>query len=448
MKIKSLYKQSGRWLACFVLVTLSEVAYGQVPANTTQSSGQSTTANALERVIVGTPVVKSLLWYSNQPARLVPIEQTPIYSRLSGYVGRIEVDIGDQVSAGATLLTLEMPELKAELQQKKASAEQSRAITVQAAASVDLAKAAVVAAEARVREAEAGTARAVADVRRWTVEMQRWQELANQGAVNRQVLDETQQKLDSAKASMEETKANIESANAAVLQAQAEVKKAEADLELARAGETIAAASVNVAETMLGYTVLRSPFDGIVVQRNVDPGHFSTPSGNATAPMMTIARTDVIRVYVNIPETETGYVALGSPVTIQIPALRGTEIQAKVTRTAWALSESNRSLETIIDVPNPNGLLRPGMYALAKVLLANRPQALTLPTAAVMIRDGQASCCKVVNQKIVISPLRLGVKVGDDWEVVEGLLPEDKVALNKAATLKDGQMIDPLPVPK
>ena len=125
--------------------------------------------------------------------------------------------------------------------------------------------------------------------------------------------------------------------------------------------------------------------------------------------------------------------------TLEVQSLRGAEIQGQVTRTGFALDEGSRSLETIIDLDNADGRLRPGLFATAKITLQEQKDALTLPAAAVVRQGKEAFCYRLIGGKATKTPIQLGIKVADEWEIAAGLSERDLVILNKAAALKDGQ---------
>jgi RND family efflux transporter MFP subunit len=188
--------------------------------------------------------------------------------------------------------------------------------------------------------------------------------------------------------------------------------------------------------------MIQSPLDGVVTQRGIDPGHFVQPAGGGATPLVTIARTDRIRAFVAVPETEAGYVDLGDRVTLEVASLRGAEIQGSVTRTGFAVDPGNRSLATIIDLDNSNGRLRPGMFATAKIVLEEKKDTLTLPAAAVVRQGNEAFCYRLIGGKAARTPIQVGIKMGNDFEVIGGVAEGDQVILNKAATLKDGQRVE------
>lgn len=403
-----------------------------------------TASGALEVVQAGNPTRKTLTLTTTQPARIEALEQTPIHSKLAAYVGEVLVDFGDTVKKGQPLLKLTAPELDAELAQKQALIEQAKAEVVQAEAGKTAAEAAVRSSQALVAQSEAGTARSQADIERWRSELSRVEQLVTSGAVNRQLGDETQQKYRAAEASLKETLSAVDSAKAALAQSQAQAAKAAADVTAAQARTRVAQANVAQVEAQRSYLTINAPFAGVITQRRVDPGHFVQPAANSAAPLLVVARADKLRAFIAVPETEAAYIDIGDPVTLEVQSLRGAEFKGQVTRTSFALAASSRSLETIVDLDNANGKLRPGLFATAKVTLQVQKDALTLPAAAVVRAGKEAFCYRLIGGKATKTPLQLGIKVGDDWEIAGGLTDKDTVILNKAAALKDGQAVSVL----
>jgi len=398
----------------------------------------------LEVVMAGKPVRKTLALTTTQPARIEPLEQTPIHSKLAAYVGEVLVDYGDKVTKDQPLIKLVAPEIDADLTQKRALLEQARANLLQAEAGAKAAESAVATAEAKAVQFEAGVDRAKTDLARWHSEYTRLASLANSGSFNRQIVDETQQKLGAAEASLKEAAAAIDAAKAMVQQARAEATKAIADVTGVKAQIRVADANLAHSAAEHSYLTLKAPFDGVVTVRHVDPGHFVQPAGSGGSPLLVVARSDKLRVFVSVPEMEAGYVDLGDAATVDVQSLRGVAIKGNVTRTGFALDTANRSLETIIDFDNAGGRLRPGLYATAKILLQEQKDVLTLPAAAVVRQGKDAFCYRLIGGKAVKTPIQLGIKVGDDFEVTGGLADGDKAILNKAASLKDGQPVEEL----
>src|SRR3954467_10974951 len=140
------------------------------------------TAAAVDRVVAGKPVKKTLKRYTSQPGRIEAFEEAPLYAKLSGYVQLVLVDIGDAVKKDQVLVKLSIPELLDEEKQMEALVAQAEADIVQSQAAEKAGEAAAATAEAKVAEARAGVGRAEAEYDRWQAEYARIKELAGNGS--------------------------------------------------------------------------------------------------------------------------------------------------------------------------------------------------------------------------------------------------------------------------
>jgi RND family efflux transporter MFP subunit len=389
------------------------------------------------------PQRKTLSLHTTQPARIEAFEETPLYAKLAGYVDEVLVDIGDRVTKDQILVKLAIPELHDDQRQKVALVEQAAAEIGQAQAGVEAAKFDVAAKEAQVAEAEAGLVRADSELERWKAEYGRITQLAESGSVTSKLVDETKNQLQAATASRAEAAAKIESAKAAQTQAQAGVGQAEADLLAAQAREAVARTDLARVETMLQYAEIKAPYDGVVTARYVDTQHFVQPgTGPATKPLLVVARVDKVRVFVDVPELEASLLNPGDKAVVQVQAIGRRTFEAPVTRDAWSLAAENRALRTEIDLANPDGLLRPGMYATVTILLEEHPSALVLPTTAILHDIEDPTCMCIEAGAVTAKPVQLGLRNGTDVEIASGITADDTVVLARGESLKDGQKVE------
>jgi HlyD family secretion protein len=292
---------------------------------------------------------------------------------------------------------------------------------------------------------EAGSVRAEGDYARWKSQSARIDTLAAGGSVDRKLADETRDMLKAAEASRGEARAKIESAKAALAERKADLVKAKADEASAQARLQSARADLARQKALLEYTHLRAPYAGVVTERNVVRGDFVQSAGSNTArPLVSVARTDLVRVFVDVPEMDSPSVEAGRAGYVHVQALPGRTVEGKVARTSWLLGP-NRTLRTELDLPNPNGLLRPGMYATAHIVLEERRDVLVLPLSAV-VKDGQRTyCCCVEGGRIARKPIALGLQTPQEAEVISGLDGKENVVQSQAASLRDGQPVEAVP---
>jgi RND family efflux transporter MFP subunit len=404
-----------------------------------QKSGHK--AQAVMRVEVVKPERHTVQRTVGEPGQLVAFETTPIHAKIAGYVQNVSVRIGYEIKKGQILAELSVPEDEADLQEKQAAVAQAEARRAQAEAAVKVAQAAVTSAAARVAEVQAGTKRADADLTRWQQEYRRVEQLFQERAQTGTLLDETRNKLQGAEASRDEVRAQVKSAEAALSESRSELDKARADVVAATASIEVARAEARHAEAMLGYTRIEAPYDGIVTQRNVDTGHLTRP-GSDSAPLFIVARTDLVTIVVDIPETYSTDVNPGDHALIKLQAMKGRTVEGKVTRTAWALDPKTRTIRAEIDIPNPGGKLRPGLYAYATVIVEEHPDVLTVPTTAIFQEKDKAFCVVVAGGKAVRRPIETGLNDGARTEVTSGLEGSEVVVKAGAASLVEGQPVE------
>jgi len=399
-------------------------------------------ATSTLQVAAAKPERKTLSLSTTQPGQIEAFEQTPLFAKVSGYVEELLADIGDVVKKNQVLIRISVPELQDDLHQKEALVAQAEAEVKQAESAITANRAAAETAQSRIAEAEAGIGRADADLERCKSEHARIKELASKGSVTKKLEDETLSELRSAEAATREAAAKVQSSRTGHYEAQANVGKAEADKVAAEARLQVAKADLARAKTMLGYTEIRAPYDGTVTRRMVDTGHYVSPAGGPeNKPLMVVARTDVVRIFVDVPELEASHVNAGDPASVKVQALEAKEFDAEVVRTSWTLLESNHSLRAEIDVPNPDGVLRPGMYAAVTIRLEERPSAIVIPVTAIM-RDGESANCWVINAgKTERRALTLGLRSGPIVEVVSGLDESTPVILKQPDALREGQQV-------
>lgn len=170
---------------------------------------------------------------------------------------------------------------------------------------------------------------------------------------------------------------NLENARSAVKMARAHVEAAAAQVELQRA-------SARLAKTNLDHTVIRSPIDGVVISRDIDVGQ--TVAATLQAPVLFTLAEDLrkMRLIAAIDEADIGQVEPGQRATFTVDAFPGATFQAAVTevRRAPKLTQNVVTYETVLDVDNPDGRLKPGMTASVKIDTAAVADALHAPNAA------------------------------------------------------------------
>jgi RND family efflux transporter MFP subunit len=225
---------------------------------------------------------------------------------------------------------------------------------------------------------------------------------------------------------------------------------AKQDVDVAEAEAKAARYMADNRRTMLGYTKVYAPFSGVITARFADPGALiqsATTSATQTAPLFTIMDLDRVRIYASVPQEAASFAKPGTPVVLSRKEAPDDEMHAVITRTTQSLDPATRTLLVEVDQPNENRQLQPGMFINARLFLHNHPNALTLPTSAIVPgHAGQQSSVLVVERNSV---RRVPVKVGMDdglWiEVVEGLTGDEDVVVVGKSGLAEGTPVKASP---
>lgn len=216
-------------------------------------------------------------------------------------------------------------------------------------------------------------------------------------------------------------------------------------LDRARGALATSSAARDGTLTMLGFSKIEAPFDGIITRRFVDPGAFvpaatagSNPEGAA---LFTLMDFSIVRIQTGMPEIEAPLVQTGLPVKILIEQLPGVALEGRVARFAYALDEATRTMPVEIDLPNPDGRLRPGMYASVKIGVEKHADALLIPTAALVLEKTNAFVFKLVDGKAKKTPVTVGFNDGVHVEMLKGVDAGDQIIAAGKSPLADGHVV-------
>ena len=230
------------------------------------------------------------------------------------------------------------------------------------------------------------------------------------------------------------------------LVAQQEIDNAEAKDHSTAAAIGEAKAEVGKYHTLLAYTQITAPFDGVITWRYVDPGALiqaGTSSETQSLPLVRVS--DNYRLRLDFPVT-VDYVKdihLDDPVAVRVDSLNGKAFTGTISRFTDDVNQDTRTMTTEIEVANPNLQLVPGMYAAVVLKVEKRPQTLAVPIEAVV--GDKAPVVYVVNQdnQIEERPVKLGLETPDKYEVLSGLHEGDLVVIGNGSKLQAGQKVEP-----
>ncbi len=335
-----------------------------------------------------------------------PYQQVDVHAKVAGFIRHIYVDVGDNVKAGQVLAILEVPELNAQ----------------------------VAGAKADIRRYEDAVRRSHSEIQRaestHTAYHSAYTRLKQASDARPGLIAE--QELDDSFAKDQETGAQIESSRAALSESQSQLLSARADLDRLSALES--------------YSRITAPFAGVVTKRYADTGALiqaGTTSDTQSMPVVQLAEWSRLRLVVPVPESAVTRLRLGEVVQVHVSAMN-RDFDGKFARFADALDDETRTMHTEIDVENPTGVLKDGMYADAKVLLEQHKDALTVPIQALDRNQSGATVLIVDAQgRIEQRDVRLGIESSDRVEVTSGLEENDRVIIGNHGDFRPGEKVKP-----
>ena len=339
-------------------------------------------------------------------AEFRPFQEIDVHAKVSGYLKSISVDVGDRVQAGQLLAVLEIPELQDEIQQDQAVTRRGEDEVKRAQADLE-------------RTESAHEVAHLAATRLATVRKERPNLIA-------------QQDIDEATGHDRVAEAQVSTAKAALASAQQQV-------QVARAGQ-------NKTETLFAYARITAPFAGVITHRYADTGAMiqaGTSSQSQAMPLVKLSQNSVLRLTIPVPESAVPHIHLGVPVSVTV-AVIGKTFPGTVARFADKVDEQTRTMQTEVDVKNPDLQLVPGMYASVVLTLAAEKHVITVPVQAVDRTGDTASVLLVdANGRLQTRAITLGIEAPDRIAVLSGLQDNELVVVGSRSQLKAGSRVAP-----
>jgi RND family efflux transporter MFP subunit len=379
---------------------------GLCSCSSTSSAGAQEESQAGVTVGVVKATQKSLQRQITLSSELVPFQEIDVYAKESGFVQKLYVDYGSRVKQGQILATLEIPELEAELQQDDAEIKADKN-----------------------------------DVTRDQHEVQRYKAQYNALHLEYTRLNAVFQSQPGLVAQQE-----VDDAQGKDLAAASQVDAGEAALDSATSKLAAAQAKLAHDKALFDYSRITAPFAGVVTERYANLGTLvQTGTGSSTQaiPLVRLSEDDLFRLVIPVPESYVRYIRVGDAVQVRVPSLDRT-FPGKVARFSVDVREDTRTMHTEVDVPNPDRVLVPGMYAEASLALEKKDKALSVPLQAVSHENDHTSVYVVTPEKeIAIRPVTLGLQTSNDVEVLSGVSEGEMVVVSDRSGLKAGEKVRP-----
>jgi len=398
-----------------VVVGVFVASCGGSKANVRKEEPAANTQPVAVEVTTATAIKRDLPRFFEATGSLAGDAQTDVAPQTAGKVVAVGVDIGSYVRRGQMLVKLDESELKLRVDQAAAQVEQARAAVRQAEEKIGLRPGQAFDPN---RVAEVAAARVSLDLAERN--LQRAEKLIESGDVSRSFYDEQRARRDQLKEQYEVALAQARQNYAGVDVARTNVANVQAQLALARKN--------------LSYAVIPAPIDGFVTERTADLGEYVSPQQK----VVTIVRTNPLRIRIDIPEQAIPEVKLGQSVSITTSAWPDKNFAGRVARIAPNVSATSRTLTVEAEIDNSGNALKPGQFATVRILQERAEPAVLIPARAVrneagvnrvyVIKDGHAE------QRLV----QTGQTEGDLIEIKNGVAADEQVATSNVEQLTDG----------
>lgn len=206
-------------------------------------------------------------------------------------------------------------------------------------------------------------------------------------------------------------------------------------------------AGLKAVEDRLGFLQVKAPFTGKITKRMVDHGALvqSGLTNQNAQGLFELQEVSPIRLTVPLPESDIAAIKEGMEVTVTFPELPGESFKAKVSRTAGALDPASKTMQVEIDIDNPKGFIKPGMYAKALMQISSRERVLSLPVTAQVIYQNQTFVLVVNDGKVERVPLRKGLSNKDYFEVLNPeITGSSMIIVQGKGLVQPGQIVQPV----
>lgn len=382
---------AGSWVSCG-----SASAHARGDSNAEQTPEVSV-VRAARRNLARSLIVSS---------ELVPFQQIDVYAKESGFVQTLNVDFGTHVRSGQVMAVLEIPELQIQLDEDQADVSDARTLVARAQDQLR-----AVAAEQTVTHLQFTR---LDDVAKTQV-----------GLVAQQEVDDWEGKDLAAQAQLAGARTALESAESQLMRAEAKLRRDRA---------------------MFDYSKITAPFAGVVTKRYANLGTLMQSGINSSTqalPLVQLSQEDLYRLVIPVSESYVPDIQMGEMVDVRVPSLQ-RDFAGKVARFSFDLDESTRTMHTEVDVPNPQGVLMPGMYAEATLEFDRRNNVVAVPPQAVNIEGTNRSVWVIgAAAKVEHRRVTLGVETPDYLEVLSGLNEGELVAVGDRSRLRAGEIVRP-----
>jgi len=415
-------KKPGRrwkWILLAAVVLLAALVLYRGWGFTQKRSGPQRSAKTEVPVQVTSAALKPLTYSMRVTGDIMPLMQVDLFPKVSGYLERMDVHIGDVVKQGQVIAQIDRTDFLQKVREIEAKVAQAKA---------QLAELETGTRTEELRQAEEAVRQAQSRFENAKLQRERIEALYKREVISKKERDTTDMEYTVAEAQLASSQQHLKQLRDGARQevkdaSQAKLKEMEAILEQER--------------TRLQNAKLVAPFRGEISRKYVDAGALVSPS----TPLVSLVHTETLKVIANVLEKDIPLLKPGMKAKIRVESYPEKVFEGRVEKINSALELSTRTLQAEIYVLNTNRFLKPGMFANVEVVLLEKSQTLIIPREAVIEAGSELSVFVVEGKQAVRRPITLGYEQDRFVEVLKGINEGEQVIIKGQQLIKDGSVI-------
>ncbi|MBS3907738.1 MAG: efflux RND transporter periplasmic adaptor subunit [Syntrophaceae bacterium] len=404
-----------RWLFIILIILFAGFALYRGWALTQKKASVQRTKRGDIPVQVSTVVSKPLIYSISMTGDITPQMQVDLFPRVSGYLERILVHLGDSVRQGQTIAQIDRTDYLQKVRETEARAAHAKAQLAEIEAGPRAEE---------LRQAEEAVKGAQSRFENAKLHRERIESLFKRQVISKREMDISEMEYTVAEAQLASSREHLKLLREGARQ---EVREA----SLARLKETEAILAQE--KTRLQHTQIIAPFSGEISRKYVDSGALVSPS----TPIVNLIHTETIKVVANVLEKDIPLLKTGMKAKIRTESFPGKIFEGRIARISSALDPATRTLQAEIEVPNSERLLKPSMFARIEVVLMEKPRALLIPRYAVVLEDGSKAIFILKGNQAIRKKVITGYEQDQYVEILEGASEGDQVIVKGQELIKE-----------
>jgi RND family efflux transporter MFP subunit len=412
------FKGYRKWVILFVLIFVGALALYRGWGATQKKSGKRSFQTEIPVQI--SPAIRKQMTYSlSATGDIAPMMQVDLFPRVSGYLERIDVNLGDSVRQGQVIAQIDRTEFLQKVKEVEAKVAQAKA---------NLSELEAGSRPEELRQAEEALRQAQSRFDNAKLHRERIEALFKRQVISKKEADIAEMDYTVAEAQLAVSQQNLKLVREGARQEVKEGSRAKLkEMEALLAQEQI----------RLQNTLIVAPFQGEIIRKYIDTGALASPS----TPIVSLVHTLTLKIVANVLEKDIPLLKPAMKAKIQTEAYPGKVFEGKVARINTGLDLTTRTLQAEIEIPNSSRLLKPGMFARIEVVLLEKPEVLAIPSNAVMENQGEKFVYLLEGNKAARRPIVTGIEQDRFVEVREGLKEGDQVIVRGQEGIRENTTI-------